>query len=71
MHEIIRKLKKAFSLTKIDLCQTEVIKHNIDTGNAMPVRQQPRKMSTKQKQKVGKLVDDMFHDCIIILSKSP
>ena len=58
-------------MTKIDLGQTEVIKHNIDTGNAMPVRQQPQKMSTKEKQKVGKVVDDMLHDGIISLSKSP
>ena len=50
MHEIIKKHKKAFSLSKTDLGRTEVIKHSIDTGDTMPVRQQPRRMSTKQKQ---------------------
>ena len=70
MHEIIKKHKKTFSLLKTDLGRTEVIKHSIDTGNAMPVRQQPRRMSTKQKQ-VGKLVDDMLDDRVISTSKSP
>ena len=47
-----------------------MIKHSIGTGNAMPVRQQPRRMSIKQKQDVGKLVDDMLDDSIST-SKSP
>ena len=71
MHEIIKKHKKAFSLSKTDLGRTEVIKHSIDTGDAMPVRQQPRRMSTKQKQEVGKLVDDILDDGVISTSKSP
>ena len=71
MHEVIKKHKKAFSLSKTDLVRTQVIKHRIDTGNVMPVRQQPRRMSTKQKQEVGKLVDDMLDDGVITTSKSP
>ena len=71
VHEIIRKHKKAFSLSKTDLGRTEVIKHSIDTGNAIPVRQQPRRMSTKQKQEVDNLVDDMLDDGIISTTKSP
>ena len=71
VHEIIKKHKKAFSLSKTDLGRTVVIKHSIDTGDAMPVRQQPRRMSTKQKQEVGKLVDDMLDDGVISTSKSP
>ena len=51
MHEIIKKHKKAFSLSKTDLGRTEVIKLSIYCGNAMPVRQQPRRMSTKQNKK--------------------
>ena len=71
MHEIIKKHKKAFSLSKTDLGRTEVIKHSIDTGNAMPIRHQPLRMSTKQKQEVGKLVDDILDDGVIETSKSP
>ena len=48
-----------------------MIKHSIDTGDVMPIRQQPRRVSTKQKQKVGKLVDDMLDDGVINTSKSP
>ena len=70
VHEIIKKHKKAFSLSKTDLGRTEVIKHSIDTGDAMPARQQPRRMSTKQKQ-VGKLVDDMLYDGVTSTCKSP
>ena len=70
MHEIIEKHKKAFSLSKMDLGRNEVIKHSTDTGNAMPVRQQHRRVSTKQKQEVGKLVDDMLDDGVISISKS-
>ena len=71
MHEIIKKHKKTFSLLKTDFARTEVIKHSIDSGDAMPERQQPLRMSTKQKQEVGKLVDDMLDDSVISTSKSP
>ena len=37
----------------------------------MSVRQQPQRMSTKQKQEVGKLVDDMLDGGVISTSKSP
>ena len=71
VHKIIKKHKKAFSLLKTNLGRTELIKHSIDTGNGMPVRQQPRRMLTKQKQEVGKLVDDMLDDAVISTSKWP
>ena len=48
-----------------------MIKHSIDTGNAMTVLQKPPRMSTKQKQEVGKLVDDMLDDGVISTSLSP
>ena len=34
VHEIIKKHKNAFLLSKTDLGRTEVTKHSIDTGNA-------------------------------------
>ena len=35
------KSRKSFFVVKTDLGRNEVIKHSIDNGNAMPVRQQP------------------------------
>ena len=69
--KLFKSTKKSFSVSKTDLVRTEVIIYRIDTGNVMPVRQQPRRMSTKQKQEVGKLVDDMLDDGVITTSKSP
>ena len=71
MQKIIQKHKAAFLSSKTDLGRSEVIKHSIDTGNAMPVRQQPRRMPTKQKQKLGKVVDELPHVSVISPSKSP
>ena len=71
MRKVIKKHEKAFSLSKTNLGHTGVIKHSINTGNAMPVHQQLQRMSTKQKQEVGNLVDDMLHDGVISTSKSP
>ena len=53
VHNIIKKHKKAFSLSKTEMDRTKIIKRSIDTGNAMPIRQQLRRISTKQKQKVS------------------
>ena len=69
--KLLKSTKRLFHCQKTDLGRTEVIKHSINTGNLMPVRQQPRRMSTKQKQEVGKLVDDMLDDGVISTSKSP
>ena len=51
MRKVIKEHEKAFSLSKTDLGRTEVIKHSINIGNAMPVRQQLQRMSTKQNKK--------------------
>ena len=71
MHEVIKKHKKAFSLSKTDLGRAEMIKPSIDTGNAMPVSHQPRRMSTKQKREAGNLVDYMLDDGVVSTFKSP
>ena len=68
---VIKKHIAAFSLSPNDLGQTDQVSHKIDTGDSVPIRQHPRRMSNKQKVEVDKLVDEMCADGIISPSKSP
>ncbi|XP_076819493.1 uncharacterized protein LOC143465190 [Clavelina lepadiformis] len=43
--EVIRRRQAAFSLSKRDLGKTNILTHSIDTGDAAPIRQHPRRMS--------------------------
>jgi len=53
-----------------DLGHTIVMKHCIDTGNTVPIRQQPRRVPLPQLS-VRKLLDEMLAKGIISSSKSP
>ena len=54
-----------------DLGNTTVMKHCIDTGNAVPIRQQPRRVPLPRRDSVRKLLDEMLAKGIISPSKSP
>ena len=53
------------------LGRTDILRHNIDTGNASPIRQQVRRMSLPAKEKVRELLKDMMEKKVISPSKSP
>ncbi|CAK8672603.1 unnamed protein product [Clavelina lepadiformis] len=69
--EVIRRRKAAFSLSKRDLGKTNIFTHSIDTGDAAPIRQHPRRTSEENKRKVDELLKDMLNDNVISHSQSP
>ena len=54
-----------------DLGRTGILKHSIDTGNAIPICQQVRRMPLQAKEKVRQLLKDMMEKKVISPSKSP
>ena len=53
-----------------DLGHTGILKHSIDTGNAIPICQQVRRLPLPAKEKVTQLLKDMIKK-VILPSKSP
>ena len=60
-----------FAAKDSDLGCTSQLQHHIDTGNSVPVRQPPRRMSPYQQEEVRTLLNDMQKRGIIQPSKSP
>ena len=54
-----------------DLGRTGILKHSIDTGNAIPIRQQIQRLPLPAKEKVRQLLKDMMEKKVISPSKSP
>lgn len=51
--------------------RTTLIQHRIDTGEAQPIRQPPRRLPMAKQQEVKELVDKMLSEGIIEQSSSP
>lgn len=54
-----------------DLGRTEVLQHHIDTKDAIPIRQQARRVPLPRRETVQKLLQEMLTKGIISPSKSP
>ena len=54
-----------------DLGCTKVLHHNIDTGNASPIRQPVRRLSLPAKEEVKKLLEEMLQKNVVSPSTSP
>lgn len=51
--------------------RTAVVKHHIDTGNAKPIRQAPRRVPLARREEVVKLIEGMQQEGVIEPSVSP
>ena len=60
-----------FSKSPDDLEHTDMIQHKIDTGDAAPIRQPPRRMPLAQKEEADQAVQDMNSQGFIEPSESP
>lgn len=54
-----------------DLGLTTIVQHEINTGDAKPIRQAPRRLPFHQRQTVRELVADMLDRGVVESSKSP
>ena len=57
IHEVLQKHANAFARDAADIGRTTWVKHDIDTGNNVPVRQRPRRIRLDQRAEVRKQIE--------------
>ena len=71
LHSLLLDYANLFSQGPQDLGQTDLVKHNIDVGNAQPVRQAPRRLPPAKREEAQKAVGDMAGQGLSEPSNSP
>ncbi|XP_078476235.1 uncharacterized protein LOC144737431 [Lampetra planeri] len=71
LRTLLREFSDVFSRNKYDLGCTHLLRHNIDTGDSAPIRQNPFRLSPAEKDHVKSAIDDMLAADIISPSTSP
>lgn len=71
LHKLLLEFQDIFSKGPQDLGKTGLAKHEINTGDAVPVRQHPRRLPLAQREEAFKAVKDMQKQGIIEPSVSP
>ena len=69
--KILMKRSKLFAKDKHDLGRTDVIQHRINTGNAAPIRQAPRRIPIHQRETEREQVQMLLDNGLIEESTSP
>ena len=69
--ELMKRNIDIFAKDKNDLGKTDVTKHEIDIGNAKPIKQRAYQTGPKEKQIIKEEVDKMLKKGVIRKSKSP
>jgi hypothetical protein len=54
--ELLKEFQDMFSSGPNDLCSTSITTHKIDVGEAIPVKQRPRRLPIKQREETNKLI---------------
>ncbi|CAC5418452.1 unnamed protein product [Mytilus coruscus] len=68
---LISKYEGLFAESDKELGHTNLVKHRINTGNAQPVKEPPRRAPVHLRQEVDKNIDDMLEKGVIEPSNSP
>lgn len=68
---ILIKHKHTFSKTKNDLGRATAIKHKINTGTALPIKQQPRRLPFSKRVEADREIQRLLDCGLIEPSKSP
>ncbi|KAL5961310.1 Retrovirus-related Pol polyprotein from transposon [Taenia solium] len=71
LHSLLRGYSRMFAWQGTKLGRTDIIKHAIDTGEAKPIWQAPRRIPPPLLEDVNHLVNEMIVDDVIRPSKSP
>ena len=71
MQQILQKYQILFAKDLSELGATSVVKHKIDTGQAPPIRQLPRRLPNVLKAVVEEQVNEMLVHGVVRPSKSP
>ena len=71
VHKLMCEFSDIFSTGPHDLGCTDIIKHSINTGEAAPIRQPPRRLPLAKRNEAEKAVKEMREQGIIEPSTSP
>ena len=71
LKELVTNYSDIFSKDDSDIGRTSVLKHNIETGDAQPIKQRPRRVPLKLREEVERQKEKMLKDGIIEESSSP
>ena len=69
--ELLQQYGDVFSENASDLGCTSLLKHNIDTGTARPIRVPPRRLAPPHQRVVAEMVNDMVKQGVVEPSNSP
>ena len=70
VHLLLCEFADVFSEGPGDFGRTDLVKHRIDTGDATPIRQPPRRLPLSKKEEAQKAVEDMSNQGVIQPSQS-
>jgi hypothetical protein len=71
LEALLFKYSDVISLHSHDLGRTSVVRHNIKTEGATPIKQPPRRLPYHQREIVRKLLDDMLQQKIVEPASGP
>ena len=69
--DLLHQYKDVFSLSEQDLARTNLIGHQIDTGNARSIKQKPRRTSPSKHAEIERQVEDLLQRGVVEKSNSP
>jgi hypothetical protein len=71
MLTMLRKYQDIFATDEFDIGKTRTIKHAINTGNAIPIKQRAYRLSFEQNKEVEKNLEKMEKMGVLRKSNSP
>ena len=71
LRQLLNKHADVFASSDMDLGRTNIVLHDIDTGNARPIRQPPRRVPTALQPELDKEIADMLRKGVIEQGQSP
>ena len=71
LKEVLAESTDVFALDDSELGCTSLVQHSIDTGDQLPVKQQPYRTPVVYREKIEKMVNDMQEQGVVKPSNSP
>ena len=68
---LLSKYSEVFSKSDNDIGRSGIIKHRIQTGNAQPIKERPRRVPVYLNEEVDTQIENMLKENVIKPSKSP
>ena len=71
LYDLLESYSDVFAKSSLDLGRTSLIQHEIDTGDARPIKQAPYRVSQAQRQEIDTHITNKLDQNIIDVSASP